>query len=140
MSTNTRRPFTLYVLVALLIFLSFGAFFGAYHLLSDPSGVSIGFPAEMRAKLPLPDFTLPGLFLLVVYAIGSLVVIYALVKRVRLAWWAALALGVVLVVWVIGEFILFQLVAGIMIFTAVLGILIVIFTLVPSTQRYYSLH
>ena len=138
MPANSHRPVTLYALITCLLLLSIGAFFGAYHLLTDPSGVSIGFPPEMLSRLPLPDFTLPGLFLLVVYAFGTLVVIYALLRHMRIAWWAALALGVVLVCWVIGELIMFQLVVGIMIVTASLGILIIAFTFAPPTRRQYT--
>lgn len=138
MPTAIHRPFTLYILFFLLLVLSLGGFFGAYYLLTDPSGVSIGFPPDMLTKLPIPDYTLPGLFLLVVYAIGSLVVIYALWKRATLAWLVTLALGVLLVGWVLGEVVLFQMVAGIMVMTGLLGILIVLFTVIPPTYRYYN--
>jgi hypothetical protein len=93
-----KRPFTLWLLLFFLLFLAFGGLYGGGAMLLDPSGRSL----EMDAVLPLlpvADYRLPGLFLLVVMGLGPIGLSYGLLTRRRWGWPGALALGVVLAVW-----------------------------------------
>lgn len=93
------------LLVILLVFLSLSGLFGILFLI-DPSGELVEMPLSHLDKLPIDTFFLPGLFLLIVYGIGSAIIAYGLFRQLFWAPVAGLLLGLVLIGWVIGQFIL----------------------------------
>lgn len=93
------------LLVILLVFLSLSGLFGILFLI-DPGGELVEMPLSLLDKLPIDTFFLPGLFLLIVYGIGSAVIIYGLLRQLFWAPVAGLLLGLVLIGWVIGQIIL----------------------------------
>ena len=145
-----RRPFMLWPLIFCLLFLALGGFAGAIPLLMDPSGELLGV-AEVLPLLPVPNFILPGLFLLVVMGFFPLLLAFALVARPDWAWFnsllqwskhywawtATLILVVIIALWLIYEGLLIGF-FPITYVTAVLGLLILLFALMPSVRRYYA--
>ena len=119
---RTRRPATVWLEVALLAFLALGGLVGGVAFVTDPTGASIGAQLAWLDGTPVSDFLLPGLFLLGVYAIGSLVLIIGLIWRPapgvlgRLdaalhhhwAWLGTIAMGATLVVWIVYELTIFS--------------------------------
>jgi hypothetical protein len=93
------------LLVILLVFLSLSGLFGIIFLI-DPSGALVEMPLSHLDKLPIDTFFLPGLYLLIVYGIGSAVIAYGLLRQLFWAPVAGLLLGLVLIGWVIGQIIL----------------------------------
>ena len=93
------------LLAILLVFLSLSGLFGIIFLI-DPSGALVGMPLSHLDKLPIDTFFLPGLYLLIVYGIGSAVIAYGLLRQLFWAPVAGLLLGLVLIAWVIGQIIL----------------------------------
>ncbi len=93
------------LLVILLVFLSLSGLFGIMFLI-DPSGELTEMPLSLLDNLPIDTFFLPGLYLLVVYGIGSAVIAYGLVRQLSWAPVAALLLGLVLIGWIFGQIIL----------------------------------
>ena len=93
------------LLVILLVFLSLSGLFGILFLI-DPSGELVEMPLSLLDKLPIDTFFLPGLFLLIVYGIGSAIIAYGLIRQLFWAPVAGLLLGLVLIGWIIGQIIL----------------------------------
>ena len=93
------------LLVILLVFLSLSGLFGILFLI-DPSGELVEMPLSLLDKLPIDTFFLPGLFLLIVYGIGSSIITYGLLRQLFWAPVAGLLLGLVLIGWIIGQIIL----------------------------------
>ena len=93
------------LLVILLVFLSLSGLFGILFLI-DPSGELVEVPLSLLDKLPIDTFILPGLYLLIVYGIGSALVAYGLRRQLSWAPAAGLLLGLVLIGWIIGQIIL----------------------------------
>ena len=93
------------LLIILFVFLSLSGLFGILFLI-DPSGELVEMPLSHLDKLPIDTFFLPGLFLLIVYGIGSSVIAYGLLRQLYWAPVAGLLLGLVLIGWVIGQIIL----------------------------------
>ena len=98
------------------------------------------------------DFFLPGLFLLGVYGIGSLILMVGLAWPMpadppphrdgtlgrRWAWIGTIAQGATLVIWILYEFVVLpdqMLLQPILI---VVGLLMVLLALMPSVRRFYS--
>ena len=135
--TKQTHPIGLYLLSACLVFLSLGGFSGGIAFVTDPTGNRLGMNTSMLYPLPLQDFLLPGLFLLAVYAIGSLLVLVALWKRFAKAWCFIFALSVVLIGWIAFETIVMHLIAPITVVLAALGVCMLALTMLPSVRDYY---
>jgi hypothetical protein len=146
-----KRPFALWLLIFFLVFLALGGLYGGIAMLTDPSGNSLQM-AEILPLLPVPNYTLPGLFLLFVMGLAPLFLTYALLARPNWKWaeslfcwsnhhWSwtgTVALGVVLVIWLVVEGVLIGFEWPIQYVTAVNGILILLLALLPSVRRYYA--
>jgi hypothetical protein len=113
-----RRPRALWLLIPLMVLLSVSGFYGGIAMLRDTSGAVLQAKLSWLDHAPVHTYLLPGLFLLGVYGIGVLVLIAGLLWRpqpgpiVRLdanlghhwAWVGTIAVGVVLVLWIVYEF------------------------------------
>ena len=131
-----RRPITIILLIILLVFLGLGGFIGGIPMQMDPSGESMGLPPELLEGLPLNDFILPGLFLIVVMGIIPIIIAFGVWRRTRWAWGATLAMGGVLVVWIVFQILLWGFPDPIQIFYLMLGLVILAMGLLPSTRAY----
>ena len=132
----SRKPAALWVLLADLVVLAVGGLYGGIAFVSDPTGGSMGVPRSLLEGLPARDFLLPGLFLLVVMGIAPLVLFVALWRRWRWAWAATLLLGLLLLVWLAAEFVLWGYIAPIQIVTSVLDLVLLGAILLPGTRRW----
>lgn len=146
-----RRPLTLWPLLFLLAFLGLGGLYGGIAMLIDPTGDILQL-TEVLPLLPVSDYILPGLFLLVVMGLAPLVLTYALLGRPNWAWtqklplwnshhraWTGtLGLGVILAVWLTVQGLLIGLKWAIQYITAVTGFLIILFALSPGIRRFYA--
>lgn len=147
-----ERPFAVWPLLALLAVLSLAGFLGGISLVRDPTGDALQAKLSWLDQTPVHDFLLPGLFLLVAFGIGALVMIIGLVSRVspgplhRLdariglhwAWLGTIALGAVLVLWIVYELFV---ISGWMWLQPVLigfGLLMIALPLLPSMRRWYA--
>ncbi len=146
-----KRPVALLFLVVLLLVLAAGGLYGGIAMLLDPSGASLQM-TEVLASLPVPDYTLPGLFLLFVMGVAPLVLTYGLLTRPAWRWaeplsragrhhWAwtgTLALCVVLAVWLTVQGWMIGFRWPIQFVTAGIGLGIVVLALVPGVRRHYA--
>ena len=143
-----RRPVALHLLAFFLVFLAAGGLYGGVAMLLDPSGGALQM-TEVLPSLPVPDYTLPGLFLLVVMGVTPLLLAYGLLARPAWAWaeplsragrhhWAwtgTLALGLVLGAWLVAQGLLIGFRWPIQYVTAANGIAIVLLALLPAVRR-----
>lgn len=91
---------TRWVVVAVALVLGAGALYGGYGLLSDAEGLGV---EEAWLRGPFDDYTVPGLFLLVVIGGGMLVLAALAAARSRWSALAALAMGGILAAWLVIE-------------------------------------
>jgi len=146
-----QRPFTLWLLVFFLVFLALGGLYGGIAMLTDPTGNSLQM-TEVLPLLPVPDYTLPGLFLLFVMGLVPLFLTYGLLARPNWTWaeslsrwsghhWAwtgTLALGVMLAIWLLVQGLLIGFKWPIQYVTAVNGFFIILLVLVPGVRSLYA--
>ena len=64
------------VLGALQLFIGIGAIGGGFMLVKDPSGKALGVPLSFLEGSPFRDFLIPGIFLLTVNGVGSMIGAY----------------------------------------------------------------
>ena len=113
------RPASIPLPVKLLgmahLFLGMGGIMGGYFLTSDPTGRRMGVSVELLEKLPISDFIIPGLVLLVILGALPFFTIYSLwllpAKNQSLlgyhwSWWLSGGVGLFLIGWTTGEIIL----------------------------------
>lgn len=146
------RPRLLWPLLGLLVLLSLGGFIGGLSFVRDQSGADLGAKLSWLQKTPVDDFFLPGLFLLGVYGIGSLLLMAGLAWRwspgpvrrldARLghhwAWIGTIGQGAALMIWILYEFVVLpdqMLLQPILIGV---GLLMVALSSMPSMRRFYA--
>jgi hypothetical protein len=149
-SMTLKRPVALWFLVFWMLFLAIGGFYGGITMLIDPSGRLLQM-TDILPFLPVSDFVLPGLFLLFVMGLLPLALIYALLARPnwqRLeslfsrmkfywAWIGTLILVVILAIWLATEGVLIGFKWAIQYVTAIIGLFILLFALLPSIRKFY---
>lgn len=135
---RSRKPAAVWVLLADLALLGVGGLYGGLLFVLDPSGVRMGVPLTLLDGLPFRDFLLPGLFLLVVMGVAPLVLMLGIWRRWPRVWEATLTLGVVLLLWLGGEFLMWGYQAPIQIATGVLDVILLGACLLPSVREWLT--
>lgn len=120
MKTAQRFTLSSILLIALLLFLSFGALFGGWSLITQPDGSGLGMPSSWLAGSPFADYRIPGIILFTLFGLAPLVVVYGLIRRPSWRWadallqplhmhWslaAALLIGVAQMIWIVVQLLL----------------------------------
>ena len=151
------RPAAIHVLIALGILLAFLGFFSGMSFLTDPSGGSHGMDTTILEGTPIGDFTLVGLFFVIAYGILPVLSIYGLWKLPRWRWtdvinkwtgqnWAwsvTVAIGVILIAWIIVEVALIGSPDGfprfLQIMMALFGVVMLGLAMLPSVRKFMKL-
>jgi hypothetical protein len=146
-----KKPFALYILVILLFIQGISALYGGFGLVFDPTGKLIQLPDGTLEKIPFSTFLFPGLILGTILGILPLLLIYPLLTRPHWKWarflniyrnrhWAwtySLYVGLGVIIWMDVQIFFIGYTFWIQAVTAVMGLLITIFTLMPGVMAYY---
>ena len=143
-NNSIQRPGALWMIITLLIILAVGGISGGVSMLLDPSGYTMGMPYHLLGKLPVENYVLPGLFLLLIFGLVPIAIAAVLAMRQshsswlntvaegRTIWGMGIALSIALILWIaiqvyfMGYSHIFQLAFGL------IGVaLLVLFTLKP---------
>jgi hypothetical protein len=140
----------LWPLVFFLLFLALGGFYGGIAMLTDPTGSTLQV-ADALPLLPVPNYILPGIFLLVVMGFFPVLLAYALIARPNWPWadslfqwskhywaWTATLIFVAInAVWLAVEGLLIGF-FPITYITAVVALLILLFALLSGVRKFYA--
>jgi hypothetical protein len=146
-----KRPFEVYVLCLLLLFMSVGAIYGGGSLIISPDGSILKMEAGWLNLTPFSNFLIPGIILFTFLGIFPLISFTGLFyrKNSRIlnwlniypekywGWTFSLYTGIICITWIIIQqlmteyFILQPVIAAV-------GVLIVVFCLMPRVQRFYT--
>ena len=86
---------------AIQAFIGLGALGGGFMLVRDPSGSTLELPMSLLEGSPFPDFLIPGMFLLAVNGVGSMIGAGLSFTRRRYAQEIAIVLGAILIAWIV---------------------------------------
>lgn len=100
---SPQSKWIIYGLAAWQLFIGLGAVVGGLGLVLDPSGGNLGLPLAWLERSPFPDYLIPGLYLLLVNGVGSLVGGILSWRRHRYAGEIGMALGALLMLWIIAQ-------------------------------------
>ena len=139
-----KRPSSVTVLAAVEVIFGVMGIISGLLLIIDPSGAGIGFTEDIRDKIPFHTFLPVGLFLFFVYGIGSLLLAYGSITRKQLifgpisrmkrmfwAWTGAMAMVLVLLIWLSIEDSLIGLDFAATYMTILFGLIIFVLLLLP---------
>lgn len=101
MSSQKQRQWSFLVLGVLQGLIGVGAVSGGLLFIIDPTGKMLGIPPELLQGSPFPDYFIPGLFLFLVNGLGSLLGGSLTLLRYRHAGELAIALGIILMAWIV---------------------------------------
>ena len=148
-----KRPFEIYILSLLLLFLSAGAIYGGGSLIISPDGTLLQMDPKWFDLIPFPDYLVPGIILFTLLGIFPLISLFGLFygktnllfNRVNIyrekhwGWTYTLYSGIVSIIWIIVQ----QMMAEYFILQSIIlatGILIVICCLMPRINRFYTVN
>ena len=146
-----KRPFEIYILGLLILFISAGAIYGGGSMIMAPNGSLLKMDSDWLEMLPFPNFLIPGIILLLFLGIFPLAALAGLFiqKKVRVlnsinifkdkrwGWTFSLYTGIISVIWIVVQ----QLLTDYFVLQPVIsgaGLLIIIFTLMPRVQKYFT--
>jgi hypothetical protein len=147
-----KRPFEIYILGLLILFISSGAIYGGGSLIISPDGSLLKMDESWLEMLPFTDFLIPGIILIMFLGVFPMVAFAGLLIKKPVSilnflnifcdkfwgWTFSLYSGIISVIWIVVQqlltayFILQPIIAGV-------GILIIIFCLIPRVQKYYTI-
>jgi len=145
------RPFALSVLIFLQIFLGLNGLLGGGAFLLAPDGHLLQMPFSHLKNTPFSDFLIPGLLLFMFLGVYPIAVAYGLwrkpawhwpdflnpFKQTHWSWAGSLAAGVIAMIWIIVQ-IQWIPIGFLHIFIFSWGILILLVTMLPMVQNYYT--
>jgi hypothetical protein len=152
MKLNNSRPFLLWLLIILLVFIGVGAIISGAMLFITPDGHLFQWTTEQLTGTPFSNYLIPGLILFTLLGLFPLFVSYGLLKKPNWAWpktinpikkqhWAWTAswvAGTIMLIWIVVETALLGLISFLQPVIAVYGLLIIILTLTPGVKRHFT--
>lgn len=145
-----KHPLEVYALCLLLLSLSAGALYGGGALIIKPDGSLLQMQPWL-SKLPFPNFLIPGIILFVMNGLLPLLVVVGLLFKPNIiflnrlnvyrdrhwSWTFSLYSGIIAIIWIIVQqfvtdfFVLQPIIASV-------GLLIIVFTLLPKVVKHYA--
>jgi len=148
-----KRPIPLWFLFLGLLFLGFGGLYGGISMLLDPSGALLAMEAVLP-QLGVPNYILPGLFLVSVMGIWPLFLVYSLFtkpawsflagvskwNRIHWAWTATMLTTLVLFIWLFIQGMLIGFIWPIQYITGFNGAFILLLLILPPIKNHFVTH
>jgi hypothetical protein len=107
----------------LQIFIALGAIAGGVNFLLDTSGAGFGFTLDLLQGTPFKDYLLPGLYLLLINGLGTLLAAVLSFRRHPLAADVGIVLGLALMGWIAAQILWVGYLSWLQPFYFVLGVL-----------------
>jgi hypothetical protein len=143
-----KKPFEIYILCFLLLFLSLGALYGGGSLIISPDGSLLQMDKSWLDLIPFPSFLIPGIILFTLLGVFPLVAMIGIFYRKSnrifnfiniypdksWGWTFSLYTGIICLFWIIIQ----QLVSEYFVLQPIMaanGLLIIIASLMPRVQK-----
>lgn len=137
MNGTEKRPFSLYILMALILIQGISGLFGGGTLVLDPTGDMLKMPLSLLESSPFDNYLVPGIILLLVLGTLPLIVLYGLFRSKTWAWSGAFLVGVALIIWIGVEIIMigYQADPPLQLVYGMVGLALLVLTQLPSVRN-----
>lgn len=129
------NSFVVWLYIFCAFFLSVTALFGGSILILDPSGKLLDIPIDLLSNSPFNNFLIPGIILLTVLGLGSLLVISGILIKTYWASKASILLGFILLAWIFIQIYLLKIFNFLHILYSGLGIILIILSITPKFRK-----
>jgi hypothetical protein len=140
-SVKQTRPFSVYVLMVLLLFLGVSAIYGGYNLIVDPLGGQLQMPLGWIENTPFHNYLIPGVLLFFKPDWPVMQPLEHLTHE-HWSWLASVTVGIALIIWITVQFLMFgarhPVQIGLELTLGTLGLVIITLSLSPSVRHYYE--
>lgn len=134
---TSRRPAALWLLLVLLLVQGLGGLAGGLSLALRPDGSIMQMPVSYLDGSPFSDYLIPGLILLLVLGVLPLVAVAGLWMGRRWAWYAAVVVGLGLMIWILVEILIIPF-NWLQPAFGVVGVLIFAVAVLKSVRRHFG--
>ena len=93
------------ITIFLLLFLGFGAIYGGWILISDPSGAKFQWSLDLLKGTPFKNFLIPGIILFIMNGILPVIISILIIVKAKYYEWLIIIQGCILIVWLSAEII-----------------------------------
>lgn len=140
MANNKSKPAGAYILLLLILFQGLSGILGGVGLVLDPSGKSLQIPISWLDNSPFSDYLIPGIILLIILGVFPIVTLYRLWFNMKWAWLFAQVIGFALIIWIGVEILIvgYQPNPPLQLIYGLVGLIILLFVISPSVQRFYK--
>jgi hypothetical protein len=132
-----RRPAALWILLVLLVIQGVGGFAGGLSLTLKPDGSIMQMPLSYLDGSPFSDYLIPGLILMLVLGVLPLVAAAGLWMGRHWSWYAAVVVGVGLMIWILVEIMIIPY-SWLQPAFGVVGVLIFAVAVLKPVRRYFG--
>jgi len=149
--TSKGRPFSAWLLIILVFFLAIGAIISGPMLFLSPDGSYLQMSTDVLKNTPFSNYLIPGIILFVFIGLFPLLVGVGLAKiawqamnflnpfkKYHWGWTGSLAVGAILLIWIIVETVLIGYMSALQPIMGAWGVVILLLTLLPNVRKYYS--
>jgi hypothetical protein len=146
-----ERPVIAWILSVLILFLGIAALISGPMLFLSPDGSFMQMSTDVLKGSPFPDYLIPGIILFLFMGVFPLIVGVGLLKtgwrglytlnpftRRQWAWTGSIAVGVILLIWIITETVLLGYVSFLQPVMGMWGLTILLFTALPGVRKYHA--
>ena len=146
----SKRPFSLWLLALLLLFIGIGALISGPMLFLSPKGEAMQMSLDYLEGSPFPNYLVPGIILFLFIGVFPVFIGYGLlrtpgwrwpnvinpVKTSHWAWAGAWATGIIMLMWISVETVLLGYISFLQPLIGAWGAIIIILAFWPSTKQY----
>ncbi|MFA5856539.1 MAG: hypothetical protein WC867_04225 [Candidatus Pacearchaeota archaeon] len=146
-----KRPIVSYLIIILILFVSFGALFGGFSLIKDPTGNELKIPSNYLEDSFFNNYFYPGLILFFIIGIFPLFLVYGLIDKKSLkflnflkfysdfSWQLNFLIyySLALIIWIDVQ-IIFVPYFFLQPVISLIGVIILFLSLFPSIREYYK--
>ncbi|MDR3680020.1 MAG: hypothetical protein P4L41_08650 [Flavipsychrobacter sp.] len=120
--TSSTQRVLIFSVIALLVINGISAIAGGYNLVFYPDGQTLGMDTQMLSRTPFTDFLLPGIILLTVNGISSLIVAALMATNNKYYPVLLICQGVASAVWILIQIWLIAVVSWLQLFYGAIGV------------------
>lgn len=146
-----KRPLSLYFLFVLHLFIGLNASTGGLLMIIKPDGSLLGMQQDWLANSPFEDYFIPGFILFLMLGILPLFIFYGMLRKPEMkllnglniykdmhwAWTYSFYTGVITIIWIIVQLLMTRYFWLQPVIIAI-GLLIIIFTMMPAVINHYK--